>query len=256
MTDPTRRSWMVTISQAAIGLGVSSRLQAETQQDRQLPPGLYEPSSHHLGHALMSAEQFHQVPPDCPTDYIRPRTGPFKPAFFTASEFAIVRRLTDLLIGDVSSADNDHLQNVGQEVAEWIDLRVSSAGGVRDAALRMHPLHRELAVAYYGASHVTQLETADPASTCREGLAWIHSTARTQHSTDFLSLTPEQQLAILDAVSDERPDMQNHNSGTQLFDFLKSETIKAFYTSRVGLKELDYKGNAFYARSPGCGSTS
>jgi hypothetical protein len=28
--------------------------------------------------------------------------------------------------------------------------------------------------------------------------------------------------------------------------------IRGFYTSRLGLKELDYKGNAFYAESPSC----
>jgi hypothetical protein len=30
-------------------------------------------------------------------------------------------------------------------------------------------------------------------------------------------------------------------SGTRLFDFLKEETMRAFYTSRMGLKELDYQ---------------
>jgi hypothetical protein len=28
--------------------------------------------------------------------------------------------------------------------------------------------------------------------------------------------------------------------------------VRGFYTSQVGLKELDSKGNAFYARSLGC----
>jgi len=36
-----------------------------------------------------------------------------------------------------------------------------------------------------------------------------------------------------------------------LLDFLKSESIRGFYTSRVGLKELD-KGNSFYVKSSGC----
>jgi Gluconate 2-dehydrogenase subunit 3 len=240
---------MVTISQTAVGLGLSARLQAAAPHDVQLPPGLYEPSSHHLGHALMSAERFHDIPPGCPTDYVQPRTGPFTPLFFTASEFPVIRRLTDLLIGEVSDG-------VSQEVAEWIDLRVSGAGGVREAALRLHPLHRELAIAYYGAARVKELETWDPASTCREGLVWISDTARTQHTKEFLSLPTEQQLALLDAISDERTDLQMQNPGTRIFDYLKSEIIKGFYTSQTGLKELDYKGNAFYARSPGCYSKS
>jgi hypothetical protein len=254
MTDQTRRSWMVTISQAAVGLGLSGSTQAHTQNPQQLPPGLYLPSSEHLSHALMSTEQFHAVLPGCPTDYIRPRVEPFNSLFFSASEFAVIRRLTELLLGEVSTADENGHENVAQEVAEWIDLRVWSAGGVREAALRIHPLYRNLAVAYYGSAKVKQLEVSDPANTCREGLAWITATARAQHSMEFLALNTEQQISMLDSVSDERADKQLHTSGTRFFDFLKTETVKGFYTSRAGLKELDFKGNAFYARSPGCDS--
>jgi hypothetical protein len=254
MTDQTRRSWMVTISQAAVGLGLSGSTQAHTQPPQQLPPGLYLPSSDHLSHALMSTEEFHPVPPGCPTDYIVPRTGPFNPLFFSASEFAVIRRLTGLLLGEVSTHDENDHQGAAQDVAEWIDLRVWSAGGVREAALRIHPLYRDLAVAYHGSAKVRQLEISDPANTCREGLAWINATAQAQHSREFLALETEQQVSMLDSVSDERADKKLHNSGTRLFDFLKTETAKGFYTSRAGLKELDFKGNAFYARSPGCNS--
>jgi hypothetical protein len=36
------------------------------------------------------------------------------------------------------------------------------------------------------------------------------------------------------------------------FKMLKNRTIQGFYTSRQGLKELDYKGNSFYSVCPGC----
>ena len=36
------------------------------------------------------------------------------------------------------------------------------------------------------------------------------------------------------------------------FTFLKAEAIRAYYTSRHGLRELNYKGNWYYAASPGC----
>ncbi len=256
MTDQTRRSWMVTISQATVGLRLSGQMQAGTQEADQLPPGLYEPSADHLGHALMSTEQFHPIALGCPTDYIRPRKGPFKPLFFSASEYAIICRLAELLLGEVPTGDGNEQQSVSEEVAEWIDLRVWSAGGVRETAVRLHPLHRDLAVAYYSSAHVKQVETADPANTCREGLTWIIGTAQAEHSKEFLALEAEPQVAMLDAVSDERADKQLQNAGTRFFDFLKAETIKGFYTSRAGLKELDFKGNAFYARSPGCDSKS
>jgi hypothetical protein len=239
---------MVTISQAAVGLGMAGSIQGDTGE-AVLPPGVYRPSTDHLSHALMSAERFHPIPPGCPTDYVRPRTEPFEPLFFSASEFPVIRRLTALMLADTSEN-----AAISQEVAEWIDLRVSSAEGVREAASAIHPLYRDLAVAFSGAARLQELENWNPEKTCHEGLTFLAGVAQTQHSKEFLALDTEQQIALLDSVSDERADKHTQNSGTRFFDFLKAETVKGFYTSRVGLKELDFKGNAFYARSPGCNS--
>jgi hypothetical protein len=222
-------------------VGLAGNLHAEKLGAEQLPPGLYGPSSDHLGHALMSAEQFHPIPPGCPTDYVRPRSGAFEPLFFNASEFPIVRRLTELLLGEMAPG-------LSQEITEWIDLRVASSRGVRRAERRLQPLHRSLAASYYGAARTGAEETLDPANICRAGLAWL--------PPDFLSREATRQVALLDTVSDQPADQRLQNPGTRLFDYLKAEAIRGFYTSKTGLKELDFKGNAFYARSPGCDSKS
>jgi hypothetical protein len=231
---------LVTIGETAVGVGLVADALAENPA-KPLPPGLYEPSGDHLSHALMSADQFHPIPPDCPTDFVRPRNGKFEPQFFTLSEFPIVRRLTELVLGEGSP-------ELSQEIAEWIDLRVASAEGILQAELRLQPLHRTLAAAYYGSSQKEDKRTLDPAAIYRAGLTWLPA--------DFLSLTVARQLALLQTVSDERRDEQFQNSGTRLFDFVKAEIVRGFYTSKVGLKELDFKGNAFYARSPGCDAKS
>ncbi len=254
MSDQTRRSWVVTISQAAVGLGLSGRVQAVAPADYQLPPGVYLPSLDHLGHALMSAEQFRPLALGCPTDYILPRSRPFTPLFFSASEFTTIRRLTELLLGNVPVGSERSPDSVSQEVAEWVDLRVSSADGIREAASRILPLHRALAVAYEGSARVEERETADPAKICREGLNWIDGAATEHHSNAFLSLEAVKQISILNTISDERAYKSAENPGTRFFEFLKREIITGLYTSRAGLKELDFKGNAFYARSPGCNS--
>jgi hypothetical protein len=211
-----------------------------------LPPGVYLPSTDHLGHALMSAERFHPIPPGCPTDYVRPTDQPFKPLFFSAEEFPVVLRLTQLLLGDDADA------SVSQEVAEWFDLYVSSAGDVRRAELNLDPLYRALADAYHGSAEKST--KTDPAAVSREGVQWILDTSRAQHSKAFLALDVEQQGAILHSISDEATAKQPENSGTRFFTLLKAQTIRGFYTSRAGLQELNFKGNAFYARSPGCNS--
>jgi hypothetical protein len=36
--------------------------------------------------------------------------------------------------------------------------------------------------------------------------------------------------------------------------FLRREAIRGYFSSRAGLMELDYKGNAVYGTCPGCES--
>lgn len=249
MDTKTRRDWLVTIGQSALSFGIAGIARGNATA---LPAGVYLPSPDHLSHALMSAERYHPIPSGCPTDYVRHAEGPFQPQFFSASEFPVIFRLVQILLGD----DAPDQTAPAHEVSEWIDLRVSSAAGIREAEDRLKPLDRALADAFFQGAQVKRDTKIDPAETCRKGLEWILSNARSNYSKEFISLAAEQQITILQAISDERTDKQSENPGTRFFVFLKAETVRGFYTSRAGLKELDFKGNAFYARSPGCESKS
>jgi hypothetical protein len=251
-SELTRRLWIVALGETALGVGVAGVLQAHADEATTLPPGLYEPLTDHLGHALQSAGRFHPIPPNSPTDYVTPSSEPFQPLFFSHSEFAIIRRITELLLGEEAHTEDHELEGVLEEVAQWIDLRVFSSAGTREAALRLDPLQRAVLVAYHGAGTVHDLETFDAQQVCRDGLAWLAEQSRSRANTDFLKAAENEQREILALASDERPDKHLENSGTRLFKLMKSEVIRGFYTSRVGLRELDFKGNAFYARSPGC----
>lgn len=255
MNDQTRREWVVTIGQSALGLSVAWRAQGRANAStlnlsESLPAGVYLPSTDHLSHALMSADRYRPIPAGCPTDYVRPSAGPYEPLFFSRSEFPVIQRLTQLLLGEASDGSA-----VTQEVTEWIDLVVSRADRVRQAEAGLDPLYRALAVAYFGPGEERGRRT-DSAKACRDGLRWLRDEAHARYSREFLELTAEQQKAILHSASDERPNPRSENGGTRLFAFLKAETANGFYTSRTGLAELSFKGNAFYARSPGCQSQS
>lgn len=265
----TRREWMLRLGEAAVLFGFSgslpeveakaaSALSLLDPQRAGLPPGLFEASSEHMAHALISDERFLKIPAGSETDYVRPREGPYEPHFFSTEEFKMVTRLVELILGETSEGASDGQKRVAQggatfaEVAEWIDQVVSNAAAVREAARRLAPDHKALAVRYYGAEAVEKLETADPQETCREGLEWLERESQKLHAGTFLSLEESQQVQMLDAISDARSDLPRESPGTHLFAFLKRETIRGFYTSRFGLKELDFKGNAFYVECPGC----
>jgi hypothetical protein len=213
----------------------------------------------HLSHALDSKGTFLPIPPGAETEYVQPRLGPFVPQGFTPEEFSVIRRLVEIILGEdlKSSAEGSALgapDSIYDEIAEWIDLLVASAPGTRKLARSLPADQRVLAVASFGSEEpVRYLESFEPERVCRDGFTWLSEESQRRFAKRFLDVDASGQHELVHAISDARPDRSETHAGTRLFDFLKEETIRGFYTSRIGLKELDPKENAFYGQSPGCG---
>jgi hypothetical protein len=259
----TRREWLLKLG-SAVALSGFCGVPAEAAQEAHaahglLPPGLYQPSLDHLTNALSSEGPFLTAPPGAETEYVRPRSGPFVPQAFAPGDFGIVRRLVQIILGeDLQTAsekrDPGGPTSIYDEVAEWIDLVVSSAPAVRKVASNLPADRRALAVAYFGSEEpVDRLETFEPERICSEGLAWLGEESRRRFAKGFLETDPRGQAELVQGIGDARPDRSTTHAGTLLFDFIKAETVRGFYTSHLGLRELNYKGNSFYGQSPGCG---
>jgi gluconate 2-dehydrogenase gamma chain len=78
----------------------------------------------------------------------------------------------------------------------------------------------------------------------RDGLRWLNSTAT------FTELSPERQTEILKRAA--RRDGEGH----AFFLLIRRYTVMGYYTSRAGLKELDYPGLRLYSESPACPHTN
>lgn len=252
----TRREMLVTIGSAAILYGLPDIAPYEAGQEQSttapLPPGLYQPSLDHLTHVLSSESPFPSVPIGTQTEYIARPAAPFTPQAFSPGDFAVVSRLVQIILGDDLKASVP-VPDIAAGVAQWIDLIVATAPNVRAAAQNLSPEHRALALAYFGTeAPVKQLENFAPEEICGDGLAWLASESQRRLGKSFLEAGQDTQLALVRDVSDSRPDPSVDNAGARLFAFLKEESIRAFYTSQDGLKELNFKGNAFYAHPPGC----
>lgn len=260
----SRRDWLLNFGSAVILSGFAGTpgeaLQAGRTLPAELPPGLYAPSIDHVTHALNQDGPFIAIPPGAETQFVRPRSGPFLPQAFSAEEFLIIRRLVELILGeDLKAVAAQQAagapETVYDEVAEWIDLVVSSGSAVRAAARNLTPEERALAVAYFTSEEpVRELEIFEPERICREGLAWLQQATERRSFRTFPAATSAAQLELLASISDIRPDPAISNAGTRLFAFIKAEAVRGYYTSRLGLKELNYAGNSFYGQSPGCGS--
>jgi len=211
----TRRGWIRRLGGAAALNRISATGLAAASPEK-LPPGLYEPSLQHLAHSLKTASA---PSPELPSSH-----------HFGAENFSLLKTLVALILGEEAATP------VVLEVATWIDLMVGHSEEVRIAARALSPAHRRLAVDYYGEDTVRELESEDPETMCRDGLAGLKRAA-------FDALQGTEQVAHLTSLE---------NANDPFIAWIKRRTLDGFYTSRQGLQELDYKGNAFYAQSPGC----
>jgi len=256
----SRREWLLNLGSmiAFAGFHGVPNLTPQDLSVAPLPPGLFQPSLDHLNHAMASEGLFFPAAAGSQTEYTRPRSGPFVPQGLAEEEFRLVKRLVEILLGDIpAKSPEPGIASAGlsiyEEVAEWVDLVVASAAGIRAAAQRLTPEHQSLAVAYFGnAALVRELETFEPERICKEGFAWLAQESERHYEKDFMSIEPSAQVELVRLVSDVREDRSAINPGTRLYDFLKAECTRGFYTSRAGLKELRYTGNSFYGQPPGC----
>jgi hypothetical protein len=220
---------------AAISFG------AEGHQATTLPPGLYYPSHDHLSRALGEVGSMHNIPPGSETEYVPLNGPPFHPQFFSPEEFKLITSIFEVLLGNVEPG-------ALSQAAQWLDLYLNSAAGVREAALALDPLHRALAVAYEGESAIRELETADFPETVRSGLKALQRHCIERYGREFATLDKEQQSSVISTVITATP-----NSPLQtFFDLMRDTAVRGYYTTAAGLKELDYKGNWYYASCPGC----
>ena len=133
--------------------------------------------------------------------------GPYTPTSFTAPEFRTLERLTDLII----PVENGAPGALAAGCATWIDM-ISSEN---DQLKKIY----------------------------KDGFAWVDGAMQTRGATTFVEATPEQQTALLDQIAYRRNQSPDLNPGIEFFIWVRRMTVDAFYTSEIGIKDIDYRGN-------------
>ena len=73
-----------------------------------------------------------------------------------------------------------------------------------------------------------------------KGLGWLDGHAIRSHGAPFVALEEEHQIAILESLDEaEDPDLA---AGAEFFARLKRLTVEGYYTSRIGIAELNKNG--------------
>ena len=85
-------------------------------------------------------------------------------------------------------------------------------------------------------------------------LKWLDSTCATRYGKPWLDCTAPQQNEILDLIAYRKN--AGHDEALRdpvdYFSFLRNFTADGFFTSKIGIKYLGYKGNTFLTEFPGC----
>ena len=86
------------------------------------------------------------------------------------------------------------------------------------------------------------------------GLMWLDSQCTDRYGSIYLDCQPAQQKEILDLIAFAR-NAENDASlsqGVEFFAFLRRLTADGFYSSEIGIRDLQYIGNKYLKDFPGC----
>lgn len=86
------------------------------------------------------------------------------------------------------------------------------------------------------------------------GLMWLDNFCIDRYGKVYLECVPEQRKEVLDLIAYRKNARQNPalTSGVAFFAFLRSMTCDGFYTSKIGIADLQYIGNTSLHEFPGC----
>ena len=86
------------------------------------------------------------------------------------------------------------------------------------------------------------------------GLFWLDNFCTDRYSSTYLDCTPDQKKSVLDLLAFRKNAKADPtlSQGVSFFAFVRSLTCDAFYTSKIGIADLQYIGNTALPDFPGC----
>ncbi|MGH7476757.1 MAG: gluconate 2-dehydrogenase subunit 3 family protein [Longimicrobiales bacterium] len=140
----------------------------------------------------------------------------YDPQFFTAHEYATVRELADMIL----PRDERSGSATDAGVPEFMDFIMIDSPG-RQTAMR-------------------------------GGLAWLDDLCQERHGSRFIDCTLEQRGALLDQLAWPARAPAELSHGVAFFNSFRDLTATGFWSSKVGVEDLQYMGNRAVRSWDGC----
>ena len=145
------------------------------------------------------------------------KTGmPYKPKFFNAHEWATIGILADIIIP-----------------------KDERSGSATDAAV---PQFMDFMMVDQSARQTAM----------RGGLAWLDRECQTRFDKMFVDCTTPDRTKVLDDIAWPSKAAAGMSHGVAFFNLFRDLTASGFWTSKMGIKDLQYIGNVFVPEWKGC----
>jgi len=86
----------------------------------------------------------------------------------------------------------------------------------------------------------------------RGGLAWLDNECYERFGKTFVAATPTEQTTVLDDIAWPKKAKPELSQGVAFFNMFRDMTASGFWSSKIGVTDLDYRGNTFVREWAGC----
>lgn len=92
----------------------------------------------------------------------------------------------------------------------------------------------------------------DRQTSMRGGLNWLDAQCQKRFGKLFVNCTDKQKMSIIDEIAYPAQAGVEMQQGAAFFNEFRALTAAGFWSSEIGIKDLQYKGNQFVAHWDGC----
>lgn len=149
-------------------------------------------------------------------EHLAERGQQYQPQVFSAAEWRTVNVLVDLVI----PRDARSGSATDARVPEFMDVFLQTRENMRN--------------------------------TMRTGLTWLDGESRRRFSRAFVDCDAAQRTAVLDDIAYPRRAREEMQAGVRFFTFFRNFTASGFWSSQMGVEDLQYLGNRPVAQWNGC----
>jgi hypothetical protein len=160
-----------------------------------------------------------------------PAAGPYKLQYLTEHEYKTVAVLSDWIIPADEKSGSATQAGVPEFIDDWLEFKKTVPSMSQDGE---------------------RYSYSTLAEEIRGGLTWLDIECNRQFGNDFVDCSKAQQQQMLDRIAYPKRAARHDATGVRFFNHLRDLVVGGFFSSKMGVQDLQYMGNTMVAEWKGC----